>query len=73
MGGIVYRNEDEQEHSAQVIARTTRGWWNLPGAKTWKVMEACLMDIAWVDRLRTLGCALLWGPVEGLSDLNSSK
>ena len=73
MGGILCRSDDEKEYFAQAIARTTRGWWSLPGAKTWEVMEACLKEIAWVDRLRTLECTLLWRRVEELSDQNSSE
>ena len=73
MGGIVYLNNDEKEYFAQAIARTTRGWRSLPGAKTWEVIEACLKEIAWVNMLRTLECTLLWRRVEGLSDQNSSE
>ena len=60
MGGILYRDNYEKEYFAQAIARTIRGWWSLPGAKTWEVIEACLKKIAWVDRLRTSECTLLW-------------
>ena len=73
MGGILYRDNYEKEYFAQAIARTIRGWWSLPGAKTWEVIEACLKKIAWVDRLRTSECALLWSRVEALSNQNSSE
>ena len=71
MGGITYLNNDEKEYFAQAIARSTRGWWNLPGAKTWEVMEACLKEIAWVRKLRTGECVSLWRRVEVLSNHNS--
>ncbi len=73
MGGILYLDDDEKELFAQAIARTARGWWSHPGAKTWKVMEACLKEIAWVGRLRTGECDSLWRRAEGLSDQNSSE
>lgn len=73
MGGILYLNDDEKEYFAQAIARTIRGWWSLPGAKTWEVMEASLKEVAWVDRLRSLKCTLLWRRVEALSDQNSME
>ena len=71
IGGITYLNNDEKEHFAQAVARSTRGWWSLPGAKTWEVMEACLKEIAWVRMLRTRQCASLWRRVEVLSNHNS--
>ena len=73
MGGILYRDNHEKEYFAQAIARTIRGWSSLPGAKTWEVIEAYLKKIAWVDRLRTSECALLWSRVEALSNQNSSE
>ena len=73
MVGILYRNDDEKEYFAQAIARATRGWWSLSGAKTWEDMEACLKEIAWGDYLRTAQCASLWKRVEGLSDRNPSE
>lgn len=71
IGGIVHLDDDEKEFFAQAIARTMKGWWSHPGAKTWEVIEACLKEIAWVGRLRTGKCILLWRRVEGLSDQNS--
>ena len=59
IGGITYLNNDEKEHFAQAIARSTRGWWSVPGAKTWARM------------LRTRQCASLWRRVEVLSNHNS--
>ena len=73
MGGILYRDNYEKEYFAQAIARAIRGWWSLPGAKTWEVIEPCLKKIAWVDRLRTSECTLLWSRVEILSAHNSSE
>ena len=34
IGGITYLNNDEKEHFARAIARSTRGWWSVPDAKT---------------------------------------
>ena len=71
MGGMTYLNNDEKEYFAQTIARSTRGWWSLPAAKTWEVMEACLKEIAWVRKLRTGECVSLCRRVEVLSNHNS--
>ncbi len=73
MGGILYLNDEEKEYFAKAIAQATRGWWSLPGAKTWEDMEACLKEIVWADYLRTAQSASLWRRVEGLSDRNSSE